>query len=356
VTLAAKVDADYNGDMVFGSRYHEAGEAKSVGDLAAYARETGEQLVADLQRAELLSSGWTNDGVGYALLSCAMDRALARLTATGCWGKDNQLPSGEFWAVVGHLLQVSWLQHRARFKPRGYAGDFEMFERFWLRECIDHPLGRLFDRYFQSQAAVEAVRARTEQIGAAIAERCIRAPAEHRLHVVSVGCGPALDLRLALETLTDFRAASLQLTLFDLDEAALDHAKQRLSEYVAPRQVHAVRENLFRLTDKPRSANLLDGADVLVCSGMFDYLPDESARKLLRLFWERLADGGLLVVGNFAPHNPTRAYMEWIGNWYLIYRTAEELSQLGVAAGLPRSSFTIGAERLGIDLFLSAEK
>jgi hypothetical protein len=73
------------------------------------------------------------------------------------------------------------------------------------------------------------------------------------------------------------------------------------------------------------------------------------------LFWNALRGGGLLMVGNFAPHNPSRAYMEWIGNWYLLYRAPADLARLAEQAGIPRWAIQIGAERLGIDLFLIAE-
>ncbi|HEV3341343.1 MAG TPA: methyltransferase [Pirellulales bacterium] len=333
----------------------------SPDEVAALAREAGRRLVADVDRARALTSDWSAENLGAALISSAMDRALARLASTGCWGKDNQLASGEFWSVAGACLDVSWLQNRARFKPRGYAGDFEMFERFWQRQCCDHPLGRLFDRYFQAQAAVEAVRCRTEQVAAALVEHCLTSERLGRLgerpyHVVSVGCGPAIDVALALAALAAPWSNRLQVTLLDLDELALDHARQRVAAWLAPAQLVAVRENLYRLADRPSSAALLRDADYLICSGLFDYLPDEAAQELLRLFWDQLAPGGTLVVGNFAPHNPTRAYMEWIGNWYLIYRTADELARLAAGAGISQSSFSIGAERLGIDLFVVAER
>jgi hypothetical protein len=48
--------------------------------------------------------------------------------------------------------------------------------------------------------------------------------------------------------------------------------------------------------------------------------------------------------------------MEWIGNWYLIYRTAEGLQRLATSAGLDPSCVSIGAERLGIDLFIVAAR
>jgi extracellular factor (EF) 3-hydroxypalmitic acid methyl ester biosynthesis protein len=350
---------DKDSTLVIGPYFtakNDAQPALPPAELCTIARETGWRLVADLERARSLSSDWANDAIGFALVCGALDRCLAQLAATACWGKENQLPSGEFWAVAGDWLGVGWLQHRARFKPRGYAGDYEMFERFWRRQCVDHSPGRLLDRYFQSQAAVEAVRARTEQLGAALVECCLTCDALRPFHVLSVGCGPAIDIACALEALPQTWRSQLRLTLLDLDEAALDHARLRLSTWLDASQITAVRENLYRLSDKPQSARLLDGADFLLCSGLFDYLPDPSAQKLLGQFWHRLAPGGTLLIGNFAPHNPTRAYMEWIGNWYLIYRTANELESLGQAAGLPRASFSIGAERFGIDLFLHGRK
>jgi extracellular factor (EF) 3-hydroxypalmitic acid methyl ester biosynthesis protein len=94
----------------------------------------------------------------------------------------------------------------------------------------------------------------------------------------------------------------------------------------------------------------------LICSGLFDYLPDEAATAMLRLFWGCLAEGGVLMVGNFAPHNPTRAYMEWIGNWYLTYRTPSDLERMAVEAGISPHKFSIGSEALGVDLILTAKK
>ncbi|HWB10817.1 MAG TPA: class I SAM-dependent methyltransferase [Pirellulales bacterium] len=336
--------------------YHD-GDPKKIrpGDVSALAREAGQRLVADLDRAEALTAGWSNEKLGLALAGSALDRCLARLASTGCWGRDNQLPSGDFWSAAGARLEQSWLKHRARFKPRGYAGDFEMFERFWRRQCCEHPLGRLLDHYFQSQAAVEAVRTRTEQIAAAAVDH-YSASQSDPYRLASVGCGPAIDVALAVEAIPPSQRSRLQITLLDLDEAALDHARGRLAGWLSPRQIVAARENLYRLADRPKSAALLQEADCLICSGLFDYLPDDSAQKLLRSFWTHLAPGGTLIVGNFAPHNPTRAYMEWIGNWYLIYRTADELSHLAAAAGIPPSRFAIGAERLGIDLFVVADR
>lgn len=327
---------------------------RSDEELCREARQAATALVNELTAGARLTSDWRDEERGFSLVSTAMDRCLARLAATGCWGKANQLPASEFWSIAGPLLDVGWLQPRARHKPRGYAGDYETFVRFWRRDCDEHPLGRLFDRYFQAQAAVEAVRSRTTYLAAAIAAEAASHDGNRPFHVVSVGCGPAIEIELAARSLSESQRRRLRVRLFDFDPDALDHARQRLAGVLADEQVVTLRENLHRLPDRPRAAELLRGAQFLYCAGLFDYLSDDVAQALLGFLWGQMGRPGKLLVGNFAPHNPTRAYMEWVGNWHLIYRTASELADLASAAGLPRHAFTVAAEPLGIDLFLHA--
>ncbi|HUY93018.1 MAG TPA: hypothetical protein VMV10_30090 [Pirellulales bacterium] len=338
-----------------GAENGEGPQADSPADLGQVAIAAADALLEDLEHARRLSADWTDEELAFALLRGAMDRCLHALAETDCWGKANQAASNEFWKRTGDLLGLGSLQARARGKPRGYAGDHEMFVQFYERRCVEHPLGKLFDRYFQLQAAVEAVRSRTEQIAAAMTSHFLRLGADRPYRAVSVGCGPAIDFELAARWLGE-RQRQLSLALLDLDGDAVEHALDRLRSVLHEEQLLGVRDNLYRLADKPKSAALVQEADFLVCPGLFDYLSDEAAIKLLRLFWNGLKPRGMLLVGNFAPHNPTRAYMEWIGDWRLIYRAPAELAKLAEAAGIPRTTFQIGAERLGIDLFLRAEK
>jgi hypothetical protein len=96
--------------------------------------------------------------------------------------------------------------------------------------------------------------------------------------------------------------------------------------------------------------------DFVLSSGLFDYLADDVATAQLGLFWKVLRSGGRLLVGNFAPENASRAYMEWIGNWYLIYRTSDDLLRLADGAKIPSELRRVSAETTGCDLFLIADK
>jgi hypothetical protein len=325
------------------------------GDVIERVREVGERLAGEVRAAETLTDGWANQDLGFALLDTALARCLESLVTTGLWGKDNQLPSVELWHAVSTWLKRGSLQARARFKPRGYAGDYLLLEQLWQNRCCDDPLGRLFDRYFQAQVAVHAVRARMEQAANTIVSHLLSRP-RREYCLMSIGSGPASELARVVELLPASLRSALRLTLLDLDGEALDYARAKLLGLLPPEQVVVRRENLFRLCRLAGSEELFRGLDFVLCLGLFDYLADEPAEDLLRLSWSSLRPGGALLVGNFAPHHATRAYMEWFGNWYLIYRDPAAMRQLALRSGFPPDATRLGAERMGVDLFLYVEK
>ena len=317
-------------------------------------RQAAERLAADLHRAQQQTRDWADEELSAALVDVALAACLHRLAATGRWGESNRLPSSELWRIAGHWLEPGALQHRARFKPLGYAGDYLMLHWIDTGHRTGHPLGRVFDRYFLAQAAPQAVRSRIEQVAAAIVAHRLEHSGE-AFQVVSVGSGPGADLARAAAILPEDSRQDMQAVLFDMDPEALQFAHRAIEPHLLAGAVTCHRENLFRLAQR-HFVERFPEADVLVCSGLFDYLEDEPATKMLSLFWQRLRPDGLLLLGNFAPHNPTRAYMEWIGNWYLLYRTAAAMHRLAAAAGIPPDHYTLGSERLGVDWFLVARK
>jgi len=323
---------------------------KAIEIVQAAARD----LVDTLEKTRLQTDQWRDEPLAEALVDSAMSVCLAQLASTNLWGRANEVPSDAFWKLAGEVLSVGRLQHRARTKPLGYAGDHQMLAWICEQTRCDDPLGRHFDRFFLNQAAPVSVRNRTDKIAASIARHWLTSP-RMPYRIVSVGAGPGIDIERAAALLPAERRKELEVTLLDLDEKGLDFAKDRITRsQLAPAQVTCLRENLFRLP-KRKSAIPHEGeTDFLICTGLFDYLEDEAAAQMLSTFWSQLAPGGVVSVGNFAPHCPTRAYMEWIGNWYLTYRDTEGMKRLAEAASLPAGAWHIGAEPIGVNLFLTA--
>lgn len=302
------------------------------------------QSVGQFWRDEL--PRWIQRGLDPAPL---IDRGLAELSATELWGSANREISQCMWLRAGEILRHGWLQLRAREKPRGYAGDHEMLGAIYQHRVTDDPLGISFDHYFLRQAAPQAVRNRM-----AIVRDEIRGASSKK--IVVIGSGAGLEVVDALRIMPDADRSETKFWLLDLDPAAIELAERNLQPLVRAENLHCSAENLVRLPGKRKVCEKLQHADLVVCTGFFDYLEDDAANEMLKMFWQLLRPGGQALVFNFAPWNPTRAYMEWIGNWYLLYRTRQDLDRLARNAGLSANDFEVTAEASGIDLLLRLTK
>ena len=289
----------------------------------------------------------------YTQVQVVLQHALGQLAQSGCWGDANRIAANELWRIAGPQLATGSLQDHARAKPRGYAGDFEMLEKIDANYLCQDPLGHAFDRFFQQQAAPEAVRKRTQIVAEAMAETILRRAAAGT-HLVSVGSGPALDVARALERTSLEIRQSVRVTLIDIDPEALENAARRLRTLLPAEQLVCVRENLFRLSRRASPLASSGKADLLSCTGLFDYLDDDNAVAMLSMFWQHLAPRGTMLVFNFAPTNPSRAYMEWVGQWYLTYRDASSLTQLARRAHVDMTATVIETGPLGICPYLRA--
>jgi SAM-dependent methyltransferase len=335
-------------------------EWKAMSDDASPAsavRRIAQQLECELAQLAPLADERAERGDLYSRLAAVLNQHLGELAALEFWGPANQVLSSELWNRSSRWLARGWLQNRARTKPRGYAGDYELLARIYRNWRCSDPLGELFDRYFQEQAAPRAVAHRMQMtadwIAAAARQRLRHCARERCLHAAMVGSAFGLEVRDALVRLEGQQCDALRFSLLDLDPAAIEFAQEQLRPQLKPACLSAVACNLFRLPERPQLGELLSNAHLIVCPGLFDYLDDADAAAMLRALYTRLAPGGRLTVFQFAPHNPTRAYMEWIANWYLVYRDVPQLRQVVESAGLAGAAAEYGAEPLGVDLFVT---
>jgi hypothetical protein len=233
----------------------------------------------------------------------------------------------------------------------GYAGDHRLLYRICVQDIQGRGWSRAMDRYFQEHAAPRAVRNRTRIVADAI--KSLVCERKRPVHVVSVGSGPACEVEWALQELPRPAGELLHVTLLDMDPRALDDGATRLGAYMrVSDQLQLRRVNLGRLPRFPFEQLWNRPADLLYCCGFFDYLDRQAATNMLRLFRQGIADACECIVFNFGLNNPSRAYMEWIGNWYLHYRDKQELQALAEEAGF--ENVVVDVEPTLVNLFLHA--
>lgn len=245
---------------------------------------------------------------------------------------------GELRRAFGNALGPSTVQGFALTKPHGYAGDFEVIDRIYQRWTSPDPRLSAWDRYLHQHACAIAVRNRKTYFHGLL-DRCARRV--ERPRILKIASGPG---RSMFEWMTRHPGVEVDIHCVELDPKAIAYARQLNAPFRD--RVRFTERNALRYLPEPGAYDLIWAA------GIFDYFSDRVFASLLRRLSPGLAPGGELVVGNFSDRNPSRAYLELLGDWNLHHRSAEELVALAVEAGFERSRVRVDAEPSGVNLFL----
>ncbi|MEP7050042.1 MAG: class I SAM-dependent methyltransferase [Pseudomonadota bacterium] len=252
---------------------------------------------------------------------------------------------------VSELINHSPLLRRAHTKPLGYAGDYEMMNMLYRDHAEgDSLFGRVLNLYAAQEGAAQANINRLEYLS-----KKLRAAIEvrGRVRVASIGCGPARELAVLLEQSPEL-GPYIDVALIDQEERVLTYCERTLSP-IAIRtgaKVHFIKESVRRLLTAKKLKQALGERDFIYSAGLFDYLNARSFSALLAVLYDALAPSGHLAIGNVASNNPSRYFMEYCLDWFLIHRSREDL--LTFARGLTPAPgrIEVDAEPSGVNLFL----
>ena len=256
------------------------------------------------------------------------------------------------------LLLCDPFIHRSFTKPLGYAGDYEMVRMILgAGDPCGSTYAQIINRFNLTSAPAVAHRNRVQLLEEYLGQEARRKKAAGQpLRVLNVGCGPAAEVERFVANNTDSNGA--EFLLVDFNEETLEYAgariaevTQRLRRKLAISTVHQSIHDLLRAAASGQSP-LASRYDFVYCAGLFDYISDRVCRKLLRLFVEWTAAGGLCIVTNVHSSNPIRGYMAHIAEWYLEYR--DESGLLALAA--EDMSARVFAEATGVNLFLEVRQ
>jgi extracellular factor (EF) 3-hydroxypalmitic acid methyl ester biosynthesis protein len=260
------------------------------------------------------------------------------------------------------LILCSPFAYRTYHKPLGYAGDYEMVNMI-IRDPLEGSslFAKMVNLWFWLQAPAEAHRNRIIYLTQKLEEEVARvARQSKKARVLNLGCGPAGEIQ-------DFLARSpyceqARFNLLDFNDETLDYTGRILTELKAKhrrhteivlekKSVHQILKEAGRMAASPSN----DGYDLIYCAGLFDYLNDRICKRLMEVFYESLAPGGLLVATNVDDAKPMRNRMEYILEWHLVYRKPEQLQSLTPEA-VPAACSSVKSDKTGVNVFLEIRK
>jgi SAM-dependent methyltransferase len=254
------------------------------------------------------------------------------------------------------LMQSPWM-HRARHKPLGYPGDYEVMNGLYGNPFVGPTLfAKAVNLAFVSMPAAEAVRTRKDLIKAELSQHLDRASEARPTRILSIAAGPAQEVYELLQERPSI-AGPVEIVLFEQDRRALTYAYARLSRVVNQRwrgrvKIVLLHDSIKRLLLGTTVFTDSGEYDMVYASGLCDYLQRNTWIRLCRTLYQTVAPGGTLYVGNMAPDNPTRWVMEMHLDWHLVHRTRGELLELAHAAA-PLAQLRICEEQSGINPFVA---
>lgn len=238
---------------------------------------------------------------------------------------------------------------RAFEKPRGYAGDPVMMDAIYdfdkavpppgqseISELLNYELNRI-------SYANDAVRERKRIFSSKIDETAERVVNPYILSF------PSGHLR---EVLGSVAVKNKRIGKF----VAIDQDKEALS--VAAEIVKGFGETIpASVVDILMNEVPLPKFDFIYSVGVFDYLPDGVAKKLTNELFNLLHPGGRLLIANWLPDTPSIAYMEAALDWWITYRTKEQMQEL--TKDIPKediNNIDIFVENYEVVIFMEIEK
>ncbi len=251
--------------------------------------------------------------------------------------------------------------YRSFRKPLGYAGDYEMINMM-LRDPLrgSSLFSKLVNLAFLSQPPVLSCRNRIKILTKHLVQETDRvARAGRRAKIFNVACGPAAEVENFLAEYDLCEQADF--TLLDFNDETLQHVNSVLRDvkmgYQRQTRIDLVNQSVQRLLKEsgPKHQVFNESYDFIYCAGLFDYLSDRVCKRLMNIFYEALAPGGLVLATNFGATKPFMHSMEYLLEWHLLIRDKTYMSRLAPSEA-PPGAVNIYTDPTGVNVFLEARK
>jgi extracellular factor (EF) 3-hydroxypalmitic acid methyl ester biosynthesis protein len=248
--------------------------------------------------------------------------------------------------------------YRTFAKPLGYAGDYEMVNQI-ISDPRQGPSSyfQLVNFMFLQAKVAEAHRNRivilVERLGRAIHARL---DTTKKLRILTIGCGPAIELERLLKESDQIN--NVELVLLDFSEETLKHTKAKLDQIILQKNLSVTvttKHESVHLLLKRATKNLIipesEKYDYIYCAGLFDYLSDKVCTRLIEYFTSCLLNNAKILVTNVHSSNPEKNWMEHFLEWHLIYRNEADMYKILPVNYCDIDCFT---DATGVNVFLES--
>ncbi len=237
-------------------------------------------------------------------------------------------------------------------KPFGYAGDFKIIDDIYQNNPSTSGFDRLFDNYYQMSSICVAVRNRKEDFKRLIVS-FINQRKGSPLRIMNLGSGPCRELKEIFSSNSLVNKDAI-FDCYDNEVKALEYSKALLNGFS---RVNFIKENALKIAvTKDVTSVIKKRYDFIYTMGVVDYFNRRICVRIVRNLKKLLKRSGVLVISNVRDKysNPSVHFMEWAGDWNLIYKSDEDFKRIFTESGFKEEELKTQYEQQGIMQYIIA--
>ncbi len=249
-----------------------------------------------------------------------------------------------FRQETSHWFDRSWIAHRARTKPSGFAGDYEMLIKLYEKATPARGLGGYLDLCILDLPLARAVRARLEAAREFLISEVHRR--RNNVRVLNIGCGPCREYVAWPESTIN---GQVEIIAMDNDPKALEFVENHVTRKLPGKiDLRATRYNALRTRSAETTTRKFGKFDIIYSVGLCDYLPDNQLIAILGALRDTLSDGGVLYIAFKDTTRYDKTPYQWHLDWFFFQRTEEDCVRLYENAGIRADSIEMTRDDTGI--------
>jgi extracellular factor (EF) 3-hydroxypalmitic acid methyl ester biosynthesis protein len=251
---------------------------------------------------------------------------------------------------IAEWFDRSWFMFRAKQKPRGYPGDYELLTGIYDRQPKTRGLGGYLDLYFLNTTLARAVRARLKAAKLFLVREVSRRRGD--VAILNVACGPCREYVDGLLHPPDCR---IHVTCIDADRQALEYVRCHVATVGIdlPAMDYAC-YNALRMSSARNNIRKFGSCDIIYSIGLCDYIPDKYLVPMLRGLRDSLNRNGVLYVALKDADRYDKTEYQWHVDWHFYQRTEENCLRLFRQAGFHDGALEMARDETGVIMNFTA--
>lgn len=224
--------------------------------------------------------------------------------------------------AIGEYIFKSQIIKRSYEKPRGYPGDYLIFEMLYNGSLTNNGIGYYLDKWVLNYELTRGVIYRKNKIKRILKELINN---NRKLDILNIGCGSSREIReLILEKNINI-GNNVTFTCLDQDTEALNFSKKEIEKIDHNINISFLKKDILNIILN-REEKQLNKQDIVYSIGVADYFLKTTFENFIKYCYRLLRPKGKLIIPLCSSHNP-KLYipLRWFCEWDFYSHNANDI-------------------------------